>query len=38
MITMENKQRIKTIAVIFIIAIVLISLMTEFLQRCTKGT
>lgn len=31
MITMENKQRIKTIAVIFIIAIVLISLMTEFL-------
>jgi hypothetical protein len=31
MITMENKQRVKTIAVIFIIAIVLISLMTEFL-------
>lgn len=31
MITMENKQRIKTIAVIFIIAIVLISLMIEFL-------
>lgn len=27
MITMENKQRVKTIAVIFIIAIVLISLM-----------
>ena len=31
MITMENKQRVKTIAVIFIIAIVLISLITEFL-------
>lgn len=31
MITMENKQRVKTIAVIFIIAIVLISLTTEFL-------
>jgi heme/copper-type cytochrome/quinol oxidase subunit 4 len=30
MITMENKQRVKTIAVIFIIAIVLISLITEF--------
>ena len=31
MITMENKQRVKTIAVIFIIAVVLISLITEFL-------
>lgn len=36
MITMENKQRVKTIAVIFIIAIVLISLITEFLYIFNK--